>query len=140
MTRLASLIVLMALALLALASPLSAAGPPCGTGGQLIPAGYQKLTISTAVVSLSSPGTAVTSGVTSIPTNAIYAVAVVRTNAINATDDGSTPTVTAAGNGMPYAVSGFPQTLTMCGVGTIAGTKLIRQTADSVVDISYYTQ
>lgn len=108
---------------LVLALPVEAAGPPCGSGGQLVPAGYQQLTVSSTAVSLT------------VPTNAIYAEVVVGTESIRYRNDGTAPTGSV---GVPYGVTALPQTFTICGKSTLAATQLIRITNDSVVNIHYY--
>lgn len=121
MTRRAS-IILLALALLACYAPASA-NPPCTTSGELGPVGFQQLTVSTTSTALT------------VPTNAVFAVVIVATNAINARDDGTAPTATV---GMPYG-AGFPQAFTICGSAALSGTKLIRRGgSDAEVDVSYY--
>lgn len=124
MTRLASLVVIVIVALASFALPAHAAAP-CGTGGQLNPitGSFQQLTVSTTVKALT------------VPTNAIYAVVIVATNGINVRDDGTNPTASV---GMPYGVSSLPQTFTICGGASLAATRMIRRSADSEVDVSYY--
>jgi hypothetical protein len=104
-----------------LATPAHAAGPLCGTGGQLAPAGFQQLTVSSTAVALT------------VPTDAIYAVGIVECNGINIRDDGTSPTASV---GMPYGVSSLPQTFTICGSAALTQTRLIRRSSDSVVNVS----
>lgn len=90
---------------------------------QLNPMGYQQLTISTTATALT------------VPTNAMAALVVVRTNSIRWRDDGTAPTDSV---GMPYGASSLPQTFVLYGAASLANWRGIRISADAEVNVSYY--
>lgn len=87
------------------------------------PLGYQQITVSTTAVALT------------VPSNASYADVIVGTNGIRVRDDGTNPTASV---GMPYGVSALPQRFTVKGAGALAALRMIRISADSEVNVSYY--
>jgi hypothetical protein len=84
-------------------------------------AGYQNLPVSTTAVTLS------------VPAGADYAVVRCETNSIRWTDDGTTPTAGATGNGVPMLAADPPLT-----IPNPATFKAIRVTADGALHVLYY--
>lgn len=116
------------LMLLTLAASSQAAPGGCGWGTYLSSIDSEQLTVSSTALPFTA---AKYSRGGAIP---MLAVVAVQTNGIRTLDSGLNPTASV---GMPWAAA---STFSVCGESNIRAFRMIRQTSDAVVDISYYKE
>lgn len=110
-----------------LTPPVSAqSGGACPGINAVVPMGFETITVSSTAIGFT------TSLISPTGRSASVAVGYVATDAIRYRDDASNPT---AAVGMPIAASTPFQ---VCGVLAIRQFKMIRQTTDATVSVSYY--
>lgn len=105
---------------------LAQSGGACPGINAVVPMGFETITVSTAAIGFTS------ATISTATKSASVAVGYVATNAIRYRDDGVDPT---AAIGTPIAASTPFQ---VCGVLAIRQFRMIRQSADASVSVSYY--